>query len=399
MNVTIATSGQTVILEGDEDIITIHTSHPDQLVLPGRADFAAWIFLPIAMRKGCPLHIQGCGSSTTISNAQKLSRIWQKWVTGHFESINVSFSTVVDAVTPAVGSRRDLCLYSGGIDSTYSILDRHLSGLEQDLLTVHGMDYKPYDIARFERFIEKTAPFASYVGRERIVVRQDAYSAYNRHKVNLPNHHISHIFALAGAAFLHAKNYTQIHIAADSPMPELLLLMPWGSNSLTNPLFDSGDIRLVTDSESLTRCEKTSLLLSSKQALDSLSFCVDYNSRPANCGRCTKCQRTKLMFLARTGTVPNIFADRTVPIDWLRALHFEKIERAAISLFSITNMAIDCGNSHLLPDFDRNRERVIRLCSLRRCARRRREEEGARKSSRRAPSQKKRHPRATPKDG
>jgi hypothetical protein len=367
MNVTISQAGSQVTLDGGgDDVITAITSHVDRLVLPGRADFAAWLFLPIAMRKGCPLHIEGTGSSTTIRNAEKLSRIWQAWVPGHFDKVRVSFSKVVEVETPEPGSGRDLCFYSGGLDSTYSILERCLSGSEQDLLTVHGMDYKPGDDARFARFLEKTGAFARSASRERITVQLDAYPLYNRHKVNFPNHHISHIFALAGAGFLHAKDYARIRIAADSTTAEVILTMPWGSNSLTNPLFDSGDKRLETDSDQVTRCEKTSLLLASKQALEALTFCVDYKSRPENCGACTKCQRTKLMFLARTGTVPDIFMDKSIPFDWLRALQFEKSERQGIYLFDIINVATEFGNCDLLPDFDRNSKRLIRLSSLRR---------------------------------
>jgi len=382
IDVKISQSGSQVTLDGGgDDVITAITSHVDRLVLPGRADFAAWLFLPIAMRRGCPLHIEGTGSSTTIRNAEKLSRIWQAWVPGHFDKVRVSFSKVVEVETPEPGSGRDLCFYSGGLDSTYSILERCLSGAEQDLLTVHGMDYKLGDDTRFERFIEKTKRFAQLAGPERIIVRIDAYPVYNRHKVNLPDHHISHIFALAGAGFLHAKDHTRIRIAADATMAELLLTMPWGSNSLTNPLFDSGDRCLITDSDQLSRSEKTSLVLSSEEALASLTFCVDYKFRPENCGQCAKCQRTKLMFLARTGTVPEIFIDMDIPIDWLRALNFERVERRSISLFDIFNTATAFGNSSLLPDFELNRKRFLRLCSLRRHSRSRRKTDGARRPS------------------
>jgi hypothetical protein len=69
--VKISRAGPQVTLDGGgDDVIAAITSHVDRLVLPGRADFAAWLFLPITMRKGCPLHIEGTGSSTTIRNAE-----------------------------------------------------------------------------------------------------------------------------------------------------------------------------------------------------------------------------------------------------------------------------------------------------------------------------------------
>ena len=42
-----------------------------------RNDFAAWYFLPIAMRTGRDLHIEGEGSEETIRNAGRMSEIWE----------------------------------------------------------------------------------------------------------------------------------------------------------------------------------------------------------------------------------------------------------------------------------------------------------------------------------
>jgi len=68
MNISISQSGSQVTLDGGgDDVITAITSRVDRLVLPGRADFAAWLFLPIAMRKGCPLRLS-CWTSHLVGD-------------------------------------------------------------------------------------------------------------------------------------------------------------------------------------------------------------------------------------------------------------------------------------------------------------------------------------------
>lgn len=66
------------------------------------------------------------------------------------------------------------------------------------------------------------------------------------------------------------------------------------------------------------------ILATSQDALSSLSFCVDYKSRPHNCGACSKCTRTKLMFLAATGKVPDIFNDKKIDSNALSTIKLTK---------------------------------------------------------------------------
>jgi hypothetical protein len=98
--------------------------------------------------------------------------------------------------------------------------------------------------------------------------------------------HFSHIFVLAGSGFLFSEAYGDILIAADYRLDQQFIAYPWGSNSATNINFDDGCTRLVTLEDSLSRTEKMPLLVTSNEALHSVSFCSNYLWRPNNCGRC-----------------------------------------------------------------------------------------------------------------
>ena len=63
-------------LVSPEDVIQVWIDGIDR-INKVRNDFAAWYFLPIAMRTGRDLRIEGEGSEETIRNARRISEIWE----------------------------------------------------------------------------------------------------------------------------------------------------------------------------------------------------------------------------------------------------------------------------------------------------------------------------------
>jgi hypothetical protein len=292
-----------VSVSSPEETFEIH-NYSSILANTSRMDFAVWLFLPIAMVQGRNIVVQGAGSEDTIKNAQALSRIWEAWMPEKFTSVSISFTETYTGDKPR---QETLSFYSGGVDSTYSLLKRSQKGLRQSLLTVHGMDYKHDDSERFEKLKNKTRKFSEMVGDQRLFVRSNVYDVYDKYKINSKNSHITHIFALAGISFLFSEQFSKILISADYRLDQQFAVHPWGSNSFTNNYFDDGLTRLFTIDDDVTRIEKLPTLMNSDVALNALTFCVDYKSRPENCGVCSKCMRTKLMFFIVTGKVPNVF--------------------------------------------------------------------------------------------
>ena len=282
-----------------------------------RADFAAWLLLPVAMRRGVDLLIEGAGSDDTVRNANRLAHIWSQWMPGHFSAVDVAFTRTWSGATP--GTAGDLCFYSGGVDSTYGILRRFRAGARQSLLTVHGLEYRHGDRARFADLLEKTRPFAERVAMRRLLVRTDVKDLYRHYRANPKGNDVVHGFVLAAMGFLYAERFGRAVILADHRADQQFAVHPYGTNAVTNPLFSDGVFALCTEGEDVTRAEKSVLLLESQEALESLTFCVDYSARPHNCGRCQKCIRTKAMFFAATGRIPEFCIDKTLAPDCLDA--------------------------------------------------------------------------------
>lgn len=348
LHVSVARSGNLVSLLFGEDVLSIQ-AHSSTPINTTNNDFAVWYALPIAMRLGKNLHIAGVGSRQVAANALRMSEIWESWVPGHFSAVQVSFDHYELPRESSSAEPGSLFFYSGGVDSTYSLLARRTEGKKQSLLTIHGMDYKQDDDERFAALVEKTKVFARTVGEETILVKTNARAVYKKHRVNPECGEVAFIFNLSGAGFLFSESFGELCIAADYSLAQEYLAHPYGSNSATNPLFASGTTGLVTCDTTVTRFDKAAILASAPDALAALSFCKRYKIRPHNCGLCQKCLRTKLMFLGSTGQIPDIFQVRDIPKHWIRTFDLKKKTQKTF-LVDILQGARRNGRLDLIPD-------------------------------------------------
>lgn len=313
--------GDRILIRGDGDEFFLHLSDP-HLVDRRSGVFAAWILLPLAMIKNRSIRIHGgTGDDLVSQNFETLSLIWSTWMPDKFHRVSVAFDESGPTLPPETST--DLVLFSGGVDSTYNLLMRHRAGLKQTFLTIHGMDYREADRERFDHLVAMTRPLIALTSSNQIFCRTNAYTIYRKYGLQAS---ISHAFLLFGCLFLHGASYRRGEIAADNARYQEFLLFPWGTNSVTNPLFESRSFKIHTANLDQTRAEKLGLITAYPEALSALSFCVNYDFRPKNCGVCPKCIRTKMMFVAECGAVPDIFADPS-----LRKEHF--------ALFNLTQAA------------------------------------------------------------
>jgi hypothetical protein len=357
IHVSVSYGEDVITVSSQDDTIELHTSSSVP-VNRSRQDFAVWLFLPIAMRLNADLHIEGSGTSTTIANAVKMSQIWSMWMPSHFTDVQITFNDLLSP-DPAMENYNEdtLCFYSGGVDSTYCISKRSEYNNAPSLLTVHGMDYSYNDENKFNHFIEKTAPFANLYGNKRLFVKTNAYDTYHKHKVNTKKSHVSHIFALAACGFLYSGYFKKIIIAADYRLDQQFLVFPWGSNSATNFLFDDGITSLITENDDMNRSEKMPFFMNSETTLQSLTFCSNKKNRPHNCGVCPKCTRTKLMFLASTGVVPDIFTTKDIGKDPFKSLNITKASEQAF-ITDLYYCAKDNGRLNLIPNLESFVEKI-----------------------------------------
>jgi hypothetical protein len=288
-------------------------------VPPGAdASFAVWALLPRAMEGGFNHQLCQPIDPLVATNAERLSRIWEMWVPKRYQSIRVSGGGHWSKIRTGRSPRVDL--YSGGVDSTFSVLQLAQPNNRGYALTVEGLDYRDHRAERFPKLIAKTNPLLERLNYQRIVIRTNA----NYDPISL-----THCFTLASCLFLLSDLFEEGTIAADRTPAQDMVTFPWGTNCVTKCYFAGSDFAMRTVSE-ISRVEKLASIAASDVALPFLSFCRRHKVMPSNCGRCGKCVRTKAMFAAATGRIPEIFIDNAFNENLLKRIELDGRERAHV---------------------------------------------------------------------
>jgi 7-cyano-7-deazaguanine synthase in queuosine biosynthesis len=309
-----------------------------ELLPASDASFAVWALLPVAMRRGFNIQINRPIDPLVAANAEYLSKIWEMWVPSLYRSVRITgageWSRTTQTRSPCIH------LYSGGVDSTFAILKYADAQKRGHVLTIYGLDYRrgEKDKSNFDKLISKTEPLLKELNYQRVIVRTSAK--------RVP-HDLTHGFTLAACLFLLSDLFEEGTIAADLTHAQDMVAFPWGTNHVTNQYFTGSDFRLRTVC-AVGRTEKLATIAASEIGLPFLSCCRQEDALPGNCGTCPKCIRTKAMFIAATGKVPDVFLDTTLDEDLMSKLDLEdRFERA--SLFDLYSYAQEQGTVHKIP--------------------------------------------------
>ena len=290
------------------------------VVLPPEVDpsFAVWLLMPTAMRERFDIQIEHAVDPLVIENAEQLSAIGEMWMPERYRAIRV-FGRGTWAPTAGKSTSTGL-FYSGGIDSTYAML-RYVGSLTH-AITIHGMDYDADDDAHFAQMRAKTNPLLDQLGLARVVVKT-SLAPYMQSAT------LTHGFGLAGYGFLLRDVFSTAMLAADYTPAQDMLAFPWGTNQVTNAYLAGTGFAIQSVCADTLRSNKLDLIARNPVALSAVSFCADKATRPANCGACSKCVRTKAMFVATSGSYPDIFNDMALTKAHIAALKLhKKSERA-----------------------------------------------------------------------
>ena len=210
-------TGNVVIIEGDRIRIDFAV---EGIQLPPQVDpsFAVWALLPRAMEEGFDIHIPHPIDPKVKANAERLARIWEMWVPSRYRSIKVSgegeWSRIQNHRLPFIH------FYSGGVDSTYSILQFSNNDSPAYVLTIDGFDYRgDWGPGAFHKLIVKTDPLLEKLNYRRIVIRTNAGCRPFKFTAG---------FSLASCAFLLSDLFEGSTLAADhSPEQDMALIWPY----------------------------------------------------------------------------------------------------------------------------------------------------------------------------
>jgi hypothetical protein len=183
---------------------------------------------------------------------------------------------------------------------------------------VHGFDV-PFD--RPEWF-ERAVPHARAILDAHGVPLALCATDWRAHAVSWE---MGHAFGIAAVLHHFAGVVDRAMWAADEPYD--LEVHPWGSNGVTNRLLSGPSFPISNTGAAASRSEKLALVAGTPAVREHVRVCWVKPETGLNCGRCEKCLRTWLAFMAEghrdvpaLGTPPSVEEVLSIripgPIQW-----------------------------------------------------------------------------------
>jgi len=274
------------------------------------------LLVPVAWAAGADVTL-GEVDGRYLSSLHKLAGVMKR----SYPALKISTAVRCSEVnTPwPAGGNRDCLLYSGGVDSTVSMLRNLGPGLT--LASVKGTpDLRLWENEYWDRVEDGLVPFIHGLGIERHVIETNAVDVVNlselseSHKDSFTHgwwENLSHgLFLLSICApYTYVGKVRRMMIASSFSrgMEE-----PWGSSPEADQNIEWGSVTTVHDSFDLSRMQKICDILApymtSHPGIVQLRVCTGerdkrFASGALNCGNCQKCLRTELG-LMRGGVDP-----------------------------------------------------------------------------------------------
>ena len=209
----------------------------------------------------------------------------------------------IQSSSPILSStERTGSFFTGGIDSWANLRSNRLNfplehpGSIKDCLVVYGLQNINRD--KFEEAVNSFSKIAQDAQVNFIPVYTNIYS----HLMDLDPDYLFWMKAYNGAALAaiahaFAKRFTVISIASGNDIPGLV---PLGTHPALDSNYSSHNLKIRHDGITLSRLEKTKLVVDWDVALQNLRVCdqFDIPTEGLNCGQCEKCIRTMTTLVA-----------------------------------------------------------------------------------------------------
>ncbi|MFC1676093.1 hypothetical protein ACFL3G_03395 [Planctomycetota bacterium] len=256
-----------------------------------------------AMRNSADLVIHGQVSATLLRNLVEFQSVWNSWRCDRYTVIDI---TVESERKQTQYGRGDTAVsaFSGGVDSCFTIF-RHSNGtcgrLKENIeaaMLVHGFDIPIEEKDAFERTAVNSKRIVESLGKKLITISTNFRQLGD-------DWEDAHGAAIASALTLLSGGFSKGLIASTEPYNDLVL--PWGSNPVTDFLLSSDAFSVIHDGASFNRNDKIHAILSWPEAMRYLRVCWQGHQRDRNCCQCEKCIRTILNFRSIGAGLPECF--------------------------------------------------------------------------------------------
>jgi hypothetical protein len=266
-------------------------------------DAFAIAFLFKAMRDGTPLRLHGPVSRRLLQNLEEFQAAWHCWRPQDYHPIEILADREVDLEPGEDGSA--VVAFSGGADSMFSLWRHYRAQAGRGsrrlaaAIMIHGFDIPLPDEAGFALAQASARAALETLDLPLVTVKTNWRSL-------LCATWVYEVGTALGASLAQYQGLTTAGIlAADGSYDHLLV--PWGSNAITNRLLSGGDFEVIDDGTAYKRTETLVGIRDWPAGLANLRVCWAGARVGANCGVCEKCIRTQLSFRSAGLPVPPAF--------------------------------------------------------------------------------------------
>ena len=276
---------------GSESILWYESGEGPLSTLPGADPFVLGSIL-FWMTKGGQLHVHGSVSARLLSGLAEWQQAWIKWRPDRCSVVTITADEVRrdSAANPAA-----IAAFSGGVDSSYTVLRHALDDAgsrNADLravLLIHGFDIALDERDLFGSAQQRAKEMIAYLGLLMITIRT------NLRDLDQEWNHLLGI-GTASCLALVSDRYGVGLLGSCQQYDQIIL--PLGSNPITDPLTSTGELEIRHDGSNASRTEKIKYLATRTQGVGLLRVCWQKTSISGNCGTCEKCWRTRMNFRA-----------------------------------------------------------------------------------------------------
>jgi hypothetical protein len=261
--------------------------------------FVVAMILP-AMFYAAPLVVHGKVSPSLLQNLEEFQAAWACWRPNFYRKIEITAEVEQEApksssniAMPTAVREATIAAFSGGVDSCFTAFRHHTSPrrrFQRNLqagLMVHGFDIPLEDQQAFDGAAEKSRAILSSLGIKFIAIATNYRQV--EQKLNWVD---AYGPAVASSLILFQNAYVSGLIASAFSYHNLLL--PRGSNPVTDPFLSSNAFQIIHDGAGYTRLEKIREIANWQEARQNLRVCWQGAEKDRNCGQCEKCIRTIL---------------------------------------------------------------------------------------------------------
>lgn len=240
--------------------------------------------LPVAVTLGEPLELCRPVDGLMLDHARELMRAWRMWdVAGPPVAIEADI-----AGAPSTRGTRTVCLFSGGVDSFYTLLSPHAAPID-DLLLVHGaFDLMHARRPAFERVQATLERAAGALGKTLVPMATNLLHT-RLGKADLV--WMAHGGMLAALPLALEKRFGRVLVAASV---DLTWKEAYGTHPITDALYSTSATTIENHGFTAMRTEKTCYVAGFDVALASLRVCL-FTGDETNCMNCEKCLRTAII--------------------------------------------------------------------------------------------------------